>query len=62
MAKKESRHRQRYGLKTIRVTGMTYYHLCCMAEAQHLNSPGKAVDKIVRTIRTQGKLYENPRN
>lgn len=59
--KKKSRHEQRYGLHSIRVTGMTYHHLCCMAEAQHLKSPGEAVDKIMRIIRATAHMKPDRR-
>lgn len=61
MAHKESRHKQRYGLRTVRVTGMTYHHLCIMAEQSGLKSPGMVVDKLLRTMRTEAK-HADPRH
>ena len=51
--KRESRSRR---LVTIRVTPMTYRHLCAMAEAARLKYPGQAVDKLVRSLALQARV------
>lgn len=50
--KRESRGRR---LVTIRVTPMTYRHLCAMAEVSGLKFPGQAVDKLVRSLALQAR-------
>lgn len=50
--KRESRSRR---LVTIRVTPMTYRHLCAMAEVSRLKYPGQAVDKLVRSLALQAR-------
>lgn len=50
--KRESRSRR---LVTIRVTPMTYRHLCAMAEVSGLKFPGQAVDKLVRSLALQAR-------
>lgn len=50
--KRESRSRR---LVTIRVTPMTYRHLCAMAEVSGLKYPGQAVDKLVRSLALQAR-------
>lgn len=40
---------------TIRVTPMTYRHLCAMAEVSGLKYPGQAVDKLVRSLALQAR-------
>ena len=50
--KQESRSRR---LVTIRVTPMTYRHLCAMAEVSGLKYPGQAVDKLVRSLALQAR-------
>lgn len=50
--KRESRSRR---LVTIRVTPMTYRHLCAMAEVSGLKYPGQAVDKMVRSLALQAR-------
>ena len=42
-------------LVTIRVTPMTYRHLCAMAEVSGLKFPGQAVDKLVRSLALQAR-------
>lgn len=50
--KRESRSRR---LVTIRVTPMTYRHLCAMAEVSGFKYPGQAVDKLVRSLALQAR-------
>lgn len=50
--KRQSRGRR---LVTIRVTPMTYRHLCAMAEVSGLKFPGQAVDKLVRSLALQAR-------
>lgn len=50
--KRESRSRR---LVTIRVTPMTYRHLCAMAEVSGLKFQGQAVDKMVRSLALQAR-------
>ena len=40
---------------TIRVTPMSYRHLCAMAEVSGLKYPGQAVDKLVRSLALQAR-------